>query len=181
MEKILVVSHCILNKASKVKGYNIEEMEEENQLRKELLKEVFDKEIELLQLPCPEFIMYGSNRWGHVKNQFDNPFFRKNCKEILNPIIEQLKEYNNNKDKFQILGIVSVEGSPSCGYNLTCKGNYGGELGGCSNLQEKIESVVMVNEPGVFMEELKILLAKNNLNIDIRTMKDQVKYLKNYK
>ena len=178
MEKILVVSHCILNKASKVKGYNMEEMEEENQLRKELLKEVFDKDIELLQLPCPEFIMYGSKRWGHVKNQFDNPFFRKNCKEILNPIIEQLKEYNNSKDRFQILGIVSVEGSPSCGYNLTCKGNYGGELGGCSNLQEKIESIVMVNEAGVFMEELKILLDKNDLHIDIRTMQDQVTYLK---
>lgn len=178
MEKILVVSHCILNKASKVKGYNMEEMEEENQLRKELLKEVFDKDIELLQLPCPEFIMYGSKRWGHVKNQFDNPFFRKNCKEILNPIIEQLKEYNNNKDRFQILGIVSVEGSPSCGYNLTCKGSYGGELGGCSNLQEKIESIVMVNEAGVFMEELKILLDKNDLHMDIRTMKDQVTYLK---
>lgn len=179
MEKILVVSHCILNKASKVKGYNMEEMEEENQLRKELLKEVFDKDIELLQLPCPEFIMYGSKRWGHVKNQFDNPFFRKNCEEILNPIIEQLKEYNNNKDRFQILGIVSVEGSPSCGYNLTCKGNYGGELGGCSNLQEKIESIVMVNEAGVFMEELKILLDKNDLHMDIKTMKDQVTYLKN--
>lgn len=179
MEKILVVSHCILNKASKVKGYNMDEMEEENKLRKELLKEVFDKDIELLQLPCPEFIMYGSKRWGHVKNQFDNPFFRRNCKEILNPIIEQLKEYNNNKNRFQILGIVSVEGSPSCGYNLTCKGNYGGELGGCSNLQEKIESIVMVNEAGVFMEELKILLDKNNLHIDIRTMKDQVTYLKN--
>lgn len=179
MEKILVVSHCILNKASKVKGYNMEEMEEENQLRKELLKEVFDKDIELLQLPCPEFIMYGSKRWGHVKNQFDNPFFRKNCEEILNPIIEQLKEYNNNKDRFQILGIVSVEGSPSCGYNLTCKGNYGGELGGYSNLQEKIESIVMVNEAGVFMEELKILLDKNDLHMDIRTMKDQVTYLKN--
>lgn len=179
MEKILVVSHCILNQASKVKSYNTEEMEEENKLRKELLKEVFDKGIELLQLPCPEFIMYGSKRWGHVKNQFDNPFFRKNCKEILNPIIEQLKEYNNNKDRFKILGIVSVEGSPSCGYNLTCKGNYGGELGGCSNLQEKIEGIVMVNEAGVFMEELKILLDKNDLHIDIRTMKDQVTYLKN--
>ena len=178
MKRILVVTHCILNRASKVKSYNIEEINKENELRKELLKEVFEKDIELLQLPCPEFTMYGAKRWGHVKDQFDNPFFRKNCEEILNPIIEQLKEYNNNKDRFQILGIVSVEGSPSCGYNLTCKGNYGGELGGCSNLQEKIESIVMVNEAGVFMEELKILLDKNDLHMDIRTMKDQVTYLK---
>lgn len=127
----------------------MEEMEEENQLIKELLKEVFDKDIELLQLSCHEFIMYGSKRWGHVKNQFDNPFFRKNCKLILNPIIEQLKEYNNNKDRFQILGIVSVEGSTSCGYNLTCKGNYRGELEEYDEtglLSNRHNIVVMIDE-----------------------------------
>lgn len=179
MEKILVVTHCILNRASKVESYNIEEIKKENQLRKELLKEVLDKDIELLQLPCPEFTMYGSKRWGHVKDQFDNPFFRKNCREILEPIVEQLQEYSANQDKFQVLGIVAIDGSPSCGYNLTCKGNYGGELGGCEDLDEKLGSIVMAKEAGVFMEELKSLLDKNDLKIEIRNMKDQITYLKN--
>ena len=179
MEKILVVTHCILNRASKVKRYDIEDIKEENKLRKELLKEVLDKDIELLQLPCPEFTMYGSKRWGHVKEQFDNPFFRKNCRKILEPIVEQLKEYSLNKDKFQILGIVAIDGSPSCGYNFTCKGNYGGELGGCSNLDEKIKSIRVEKEAGVFIEELEILLDKNNLKIEIKTMKEQIAYLKN--
>lgn len=178
MEKILVVAHCILNRASKVERYDVEEIQEENQLRKELLKEVLDKDIELLQLPCPEFTMYGSKRWGHVRNQFDNPFYRRNCKEILRPIIEQLSEYYNNKDKYQILGIVAIDGSPSCGYNLTCKGSYGGELGESSYLDEKINSVVMEKEAGVFMDELKILLNKNNLNIEIKTMRDEITHLK---
>lgn len=88
MKRILVVTHCILNRASKVEGYNIEE----NNLRKELLSEVFKKDIELLQLPCPEFTMYGSKRWGHEKNQFDNPFFKKHCNNLLKPVIEQLIE-----------------------------------------------------------------------------------------
>lgn len=178
MKKILVLTHCILNRASKVERYDEKEIREENELRSELLKEIFEKDIELLQLPCPEFTMYGSKRWGHVKDQFDNPFFRKNCREILNPIIEQLREYDENKEKFKILGIVAIDGSPSCGYNLTCKGEYGGELL-CSHLDEKINSVVMEKEAGVFMEELEILLRKNNLNITIRTMKDQICYLKN--
>lgn len=179
MEKILVVTHCILNRASKVERYNIEEIQEENQLRKELFKEVLDKDIELLQLPCPEFTMYGSKRWGHVKDQFDNPFYRKNCREILETTVEQLKEYDANKDKFQILGIVAIDGSPSCGYNLTCKGKYGGEVGGCVDLGEKINSIVMEKEAGVFMEELMMLLDKNNLKIEIRTIKDSITYLKN--
>lgn len=178
MKKILVLTHCILNRASKVESYDEKEIMEENELRSELLKEIFEKDIELLQLPCPEFTMYGSKRWGHVKEQFDNPFFRKNCKEILNPIIEQLSEYNENIEKFKILGIVAIDGSPSCGYNLTCKGEYGGELS-CSHLDEKINSVIMEREVGVFMEELEMLLKENNLNIVIRTMKDQIDYLKN--
>ena len=45
MKRILVVTHCILNRASKVKSYNIEEINEENELRKELLKVVFEKDI----------------------------------------------------------------------------------------------------------------------------------------
>lgn len=179
MKRILVVTHCILNRASKVKSYNIEEINEENELRKELLKVVFEKDIELLQLPCPEFTMYGAKRWGHVKDQFDNPFFRNHCKNILNPVIDQLIEYYTNKEKFEIVGIVAIDGSPSCVYNFTCKGNYGGELGGCTTLNEKIESIILENESGVFMEELKKLLNDNSINIPIRTLKDEITYLKN--
>lgn len=178
MKKILVITHCILNRASKVESYNIEEINQENELRKELLKEVFEKDVELLQLPCPEFTIYGARRWGHVKDQFDNPFFRNHCKNILKPIIEQLIEYYTNKDKFEILGIVAIDGSPSCGYNFTCKGNYGGELGGCISLDKKIDSVVLENELGVFMEELKKILDDNNINIPIRTLKDEITHLK---
>lgn len=178
MKRILVVTHCILNRASKVERYDMEEINEENNLRKELLKVVFKKDIDLLQLPCPEFTIYGCNRWGHVKNQFDNPFFRNHCKNILKPVIEQLIEYYTNKDEFEIIGIVAIDGSPSCGYNFTCKGNYGGELGGCKSLKEKIENVTLENESGVFIEELKKLLNDNNLKIDIRTLKDEIVHLK---
>lgn len=179
MRKILIVTHCILNRASKVEMYDIESMNKENELRKELLGEVFENDIELLQLPCPEFTMYGSKRWGHVKDQFDNAFFRNHCRNILKPTVDQIIEYYENKDKFEVMGIVAIDGSPSCGYNLTCKGNYGGELEGCTKLDEKINSVVLVKESGVFIEELKRLLDNNNIDIKIRTLQDAVTYLKN--
>lgn len=179
MKRILVVTHCILNRASKVERYNMDEINEENHLRKELLSEVFKNDIEILQLPCPEFTMYGSKRWGHEKNQFANPFFKSHCNNLLKPIIEQLIEYYTNKEKFEIIGIVAIDGSPSCGYNFTCKGNYGGELGGCASLNKKIESISLENESGIFIEELKKLLDDHNIKIPIRTLKDEIVHLKN--
>lgn len=73
-EKIIFVSHCILNTASKVVLYNQEEIDAEEALRKKFMYKIIDKEIMVVQLPCPEFTLYGARRWGHVSNQFDNPF-----------------------------------------------------------------------------------------------------------
>lgn len=73
VKRILLVSHCILNNASKVE---LDEagLAEEYRLRSELMNLIIEKNIQMIQLPCPEFIMYGSQRWGHVKNQFQHPF-----------------------------------------------------------------------------------------------------------
>lgn len=115
MQKIVFVSHCILNTASKVVLYNQEEMDAEEALRKKFMHLAIDRDIQLIQLPCPEFTLYGANRWGHVSNQFDNVFFRRHCRNILSPILDQLKEYLAHGERFEILGIVGIDGSPSCG------------------------------------------------------------------
>ena len=86
MKKIVFVSHCILNTASKVVLYNQEEIDAEENLRKKFMHEVIDKEIQAIQLPCPEFTLYGAKRWGHVSDQFDNVFFRSHCRRILAPV-----------------------------------------------------------------------------------------------
>ena len=118
MQKIVFVSHCILNTASKVVLYNQEEMDAEEALRKKFMHLAIDRDIQLIQLPCPEFTLYGANRWGHVSNQFDNVFFRRHCRNILSPILDQLKEYLAHGERFEILGIVGIDGSPSCGLHL---------------------------------------------------------------
>ncbi len=109
---------------------------------------------DLLQLPCPELTLYGSIRWGHVKEQFDNVFFRAHCRRILEPLVEQLAEYAAHPERFRILGIVGIDGSPSCGVSVTCRGRWGGELGNASQLEQKITSVRMVKESGILVEEL---------------------------
>ena len=77
MKKIIFVSHCILNTASKVVLYNQREIDAEEALRLKFVSTALNNGIQIIQLPCPEFTLYGSRRWGHVSNQFDNPFFRQ--------------------------------------------------------------------------------------------------------
>lgn len=167
MHKILVVSHCILNICSKVTGYNEDEQRTEAGHRRSLLEYIIQKDIQIIQLPCPEFLMYGTKRWGHVKDQFDNPFFRSQCRNMLEPIILQLKEYAAYPERFEVLGIVAIDYSPSCGYHVTCKGDWGGELSGCPDLEKKIGTLSTASEPGVFMEELISLLEEAKLSVPI--------------
>ena len=108
MKKIIFVSHCILNTASKVVLYNQEEIDAEENLRIKFLNKAISNGIQIIQLPCPEFTLYGAKRWGHVSNQFDNTFFRKHCRKILEPIIDQLKEYLENEDFFEVLALLEL-------------------------------------------------------------------------
>ena len=66
MQDIIFVSHCVLNIASKVVMYNEAEMAAEEDLRRRFVSKAVSQGVQLVQLPCPEFIMYGSRRWGHV-------------------------------------------------------------------------------------------------------------------
>ncbi len=159
----MIVPHCILNTASKVMG-PLDELETQN--RKRFLEYAVEEEIQMLQLPCPEMIQYGVNRFGHVKNQFDHEFFRRECRKMLDPLILQIKEYSKYPERFDIIGILAINQSPSCGIRLTCKGNWKGEISGA----ESLEKVAIVEEPGVYMEEIMKLLEQEQLIIKIKDL-----------
>lgn len=158
--EIIVVCHCILNCNSKVEGLSC------NKGVNNISLKILNSGYGIIQLPCPEMIMYGIKRWGHVKEQFDTPFFRNQCKLMLEPYIKQFENYIKNK--YKIKAIIAIDGSPSCGYNKTCSSEtWFGELSQSNNLSEKIKNIKMINEKGVFIEELEKLLSENNLEIPI--------------
>lgn len=66
-KKLLLVSHCILNVRAKIQ-YAVEFETEEERNRKAFLKKVIEEDIQLMQLPCPEFLMYGGRRWDIPQN-----------------------------------------------------------------------------------------------------------------
>lgn len=149
---IIAVSHCILNKYSKV-----ESTSSRNPDIIKLLSYILEKDIGIIQLPCPEMHMYGVKRWGHVKEQFDTPFFRETSRKLLKPIVQQVKDYINNE--YKLIGIIGIEGSPSCGAFHTCKSmEWGGEFKDIELIRQKTSTIIYSKSRGVFMEELENVL-----------------------
>lgn len=167
MKKVLFVSHCILNTASKVTNLSKKQPTPEEILRKKLVIKAIEEDIQLIQLPCPEFTLYGSKRWGHTKDQFDNVFFRSHCRKILQPIMEQIAEYQQNPKSFEIVGIVGIEGSPSCGVNITYRGDWGGELSGHPDLGGLVATIHREPESGVLIDVLREMLYELGLFVKI--------------
>lgn len=172
MLKILFVAHCILNTASKVVMEESEDSQKEASLRKELLEKAIEKDIQLIQLPCPEFLLYGAKRWGHVSDQFDNVFFRDYCRKQLQGVIMETQEYLANPDRFEVLGFMGIEGSPSCGVNLTCKGSWGSSPASGAKWAKIVETCEMVQTSGIFINVLKEMLEEHNMKLPILGMNE---------
>lgn len=164
-KKIAIISHCIINQNSVVKG----EYKDMN-IFFPFIKKLFEKNIGILQLPCPETECYGLRRWGNVKEQFDNCGYRRYTEKTINSFLEIIKEYINNG--YEIIGIYGIAGSPSCGVNLTCSANWEGEISSYKDKEDIISRVKMINESGIFMEMFKSILDKNKINIPFYDIDD---------
>lgn len=164
MKQILLVSHCLLNTASKVKGFKEEAMEKEEALRRQFLHAAIDHGVHLIQLPCPEFLQYGARRWGHTFDQFDNVFFREQCRNMLKPVLLQLQEYMENPEEFELIGVLGIDGSPSCGVKYTCRAPWGGEFSG-RDVTDVLKSCRLSEGSGVFMSVFKEMLKENGIEM----------------
>lgn len=165
IKKIAIISHCIINQNSVVKG----EYKDIN-IFFPFIKKLFEENIGILQLPCPETEYYGLRRWGHVKEQFDNCGYRKYVEKIVNSFVDIIKEYINNE--YEIVGIYGIAGSPSCGVNLTCSANWEGEISLYKDKEDIVSRIKMINESGIFMEIFKSVLDKNKINIPFYDVDD---------
>lgn len=117
----------------------------------------------MIQLPCVEQSCCGINRWGQVKEQLDFPGFRMKCRTLLQPVIDQVRDFHHNG--YEIAAVIGIDGSPACGVNYTCTGNWGGEIGEGYGLAEKIASLGTIQEEGVMMEVLREMLAEAGIDV----------------
>lgn len=74
-----------------------------------------------------------------------------------------------------MIGIVGIDGSPSCGINRTCSGQWGGEFSRRNDLDEVIQSLHVSRQKGVFMEVLEIMMKENNIDLPMSGLKEGVR------
>lgn len=109
-KNMVILSHCILNQNSVVlplaraKGaYNA------------IIKTILNRDIGIIQLPCPEIIHLGTKRPSMTKEEYDTKDYRQLCKELLQPIISQILFYKD--ENYKIIGLVGIDKSPTCRLN----------------------------------------------------------------
>jgi len=127
-QEITVAAHCLLNPLTRVRG---------------LAPLPFQPEGPTVQLPCPEALYLGLERWAVTKNQLDVPQFRRFCRALIEEYVDLLDMLARQGAS---LCIVGVAGSPSCGVETTSSGYTGGRVRECEHAR--------VSGRGVFMEEL---------------------------
>ncbi len=140
-EAVWVVAHCLLNPATRVKGLKPVEF----RLRPE-------GHGSIIQLPCPEALYMGLDRWAVTRNQLDVPEFRRFCRSLITPYADLLEMLAKKGFGIRLFG---VAGSPSCGVCTTCSGYTGGRVQECEHAHPAGQ--------GVFMEELLAELVRRGV------------------
>jgi predicted secreted protein len=157
-KKIVLLAHCLLNSNSKVGGSVLYQGAQEK-----LLLFLVKKGYGIIQLPCPEMTMFGSRRWGQVREQYDTPRYRRHCREIFEPVLEQVGDYLKNG--YFVEALIGIDGSPSCGVEKSCSsGTWGGEIGARYGFDQDIK---VIPARGIFMEEIESLLSQHGVPLKL--------------
>jgi predicted secreted protein len=152
-KKVVFVSHCILNQNPK-----LDACAHYPGTIKETAEVLLGADIGIVQMPCPEFLYLGLDRgvdYGtnpSVESEDTRIAVCMNeekskclCTNLVHDIVYQIEEYQ--KFGFNIVGLIGINGSPTCGVETTWYG--GGEH----------------QEPGIFIKMLGKELKKKSINI----------------
>ncbi|HHF09761.1 MAG TPA: DUF523 domain-containing protein [Methanomicrobia archaeon] len=148
--KIIFVSHCLINTNSKALTSAKHKAYYEG-----IVEKILKNDVGIIQAPCPE-LLYGVNRPPMNKEFYDTEEYREYCRDIIEYLLEIYKLYSKNR--YQILGFVGIEGSPTCGVSKT--------------------HITVNGEPkkvkgkGVFIEELEKKCKEEGIELKIRDQDD---------
>jgi len=147
-KKVMFVAHCILNQNARINtcAYTPAAIPKIPQC-------LLQRNIGIIQMPCPELGCLGLGRGGPVEiyDQLSTPGGRRYLRSIAQDVVYQVRQYR--KQGFRVLGVLGIDGSPSCGVDLTY---YKGEKPG----------------KGAFMEELTAAFTAAGLDVPVRGVMD---------
>ncbi|TCL73342.1 putative secreted protein [Hydrogenispora ethanolica] len=158
-KKLLLVAHCILNQNAK-----LDACAHYPGAIREAAAALLDAGVGIVQLPCPELLCLGLDREAAPGSR---PTVAKEdtriaarmaeeaptgaCRALAAEILRQLLEYR--KHGFAVLGLLGINGSPTCGVETTWAD--GAEREG----------------PGVFIRQLAAALDREGLAVEMAGIK----------
>lgn len=145
--KVVLVPHCVLNQNARVAG-----AAERPAAVVELVTGLLEREIGIVQMPCPELCACGLDRARiRVARELRTPAGRALSRNLARDLVQQIRAYL--RCKVQVLGILGKNGSPSCGVEETwAKGICPG--------------------PGAFIEELAAELREQSIALEMTGIRD---------
>jgi len=160
-KKVVIVAHCVLNQNAR-----IDTCATAPAVFPKVVEALVERDIGILQYPCPELGFLGMGRqgqdcasWdgsyehesGEVYDQMIVPEGREYLRGIADSLVYQIKEYT--KYDFKVLGVLGILASPTCGVGLKY---YKG----------------LDETDGAFIEELKKVLDEAGLELPILGLND---------
>jgi predicted secreted protein len=147
-KKIILVPFCLICQAFQAQG--IVRFDWKSNIRP-IVNELLKHEINIIQMPCPESQFNGYSigllRPPKGYSAYNTKEFRDLCKNLADSTIEMVKGIINAD--YELIAILGIEMSPSCAVNYQYSNNG------------------MINQKGVFIEELSDLLIKNKIEIPL--------------
>ena len=144
--RVVFLAHCFLNCNPRFPGGCLHEG-----ATIPLIQTLLECGVGIVQMPCPEFLCLGLEK--HLYGELEEFELRRCFRNLATGVIDQVEEYLKNGH--QVLGIIGMNPSPSCGVEVT-KGK-GTMLGIDADTSEKEAS-------GVFIEEMQKIASARGLN-----------------
>jgi predicted secreted protein len=154
--KVVVCTHCILNQNAKLEG-----IAGYPGMIEEVMAIIGRSGAGILQIPCPEVIYEGIGRFDKSVEQYRCHAFKSLSKTIASGVVDQIEDYLSWG--YQIPAILAIDGSPTCGFNLTQSApEWRGRVA-----EINWKPVRYVPRPGVFMGILRDELRERTIDIPI--------------
>ncbi len=128
-KKVVLIAHCVLNQNSK-----IDRCAHYPGAIREIAQILIDAEAGILQMPCPELLCLGLDRQvetgihttvesedTRVAQLMVEDQSKTLCHRLVSDLVYQIEEYQRNG--FALVGIIGINGSPTCGIETTWANN----------------------------------------------------------
>jgi predicted secreted protein len=180
--KVIFLSHCILNENTRYLGGACRAA-----CIREIVEKCLDKDIGIVQMPCPEQIAWGGvtkrlmllayGAKGTLFYRILSLFFpvfllytRVIFRRLARETAGQIRDYLASG--FSVVGVMGIDGSPSCGVSKTLDMRRSFESAACIDVEsvtvEQMNSIIsecLIDGRGIFMDMLQKELGKLLIHI----------------